>query len=99
MLIRKSIEHLKENQMNYWEHMKFAAGHGIECVKNGLLLIIHSIIPAWFSKAGASLTNKLNKVFTDQNEYLHLKNRVETFKKIVYHYRSKESENLKRDCR
>lgn len=85
--------------MNYWEHMRFAAGHGIECVKNGLFLIIHSIIPAWFSKAGASLTNKLNKVFTDQNEYLLLKNRVETFKKIVYHYRSKEAENLKRDCR
>ena len=90
MFVKKSIEHLRHNDMGYVEHFKFASGHGVECIKAGLLLIIHSIIPAFFEKAGSNLTNKLNKVFTEQNEYLSLKNRVETFKKIVYYYRSKE---------
>ena len=89
-MLRKSIRHLKENNMTYWEHLKFASTYGIHCIFSGLLLIFHSLIPAFFSKTGSNITNKLNKVFTDQNEYLHLKNRVEVFKKIVYHYRSKE---------
>ena len=76
--------------MTYWEHFRFAAGYGVVCIYHGLLLILHSLIPAYFDRTGGKLTNKLNKVFTDQNEYLHLKSRVEAFKKIVYHYRSKE---------
>jgi len=89
-MLRKSIRHLKENNMGYWEHFKFASKHGTLCIKAGLLLILHSIMPAFFANTGSNLVNKLNKVFTEQNEYLKLKNRVEIFKKIVYHYRSKE---------
>jgi len=89
-MFKKSKQHLRENDMTYWEHFRFASSYGIKCIKAGCLLILHSIIPAYFSKAGATITNLLNKVFTDQNEYLHLKNRVEAFKKIVYYYRSKD---------
>lgn len=98
-MLKQSIGHLKENNMGYWEHLKFASAHGFSCIKAGVLLLIHSIIPALFAKTGANLTNKLNKVFTQQNDLLHLKNRVEAFKKIVYHYRSKEDKDLTRDCR
>ena len=89
-MLNKSIGHLKQNRMTYWEHFKFAFVNGLVCIKAGISLIIHSIVPAFFDKAGSNLTNELNKVFTEQNEYLHLKNRVEAFKKIVYYYRSKE---------
>lgn len=99
MVIKKSIEHLKNNNMGYWKHMIFAAGHGFRCIRAGLLLIVHSLIPAWFPKTGSILVNKLNESFTEHNELLKLKSRVEAFKKIVYHYRSKENKDLTRDCR
>lgn len=97
-MFNKSIGHLKENNMTYGEHFKFACINGLCCIKTGLLLIIHSIIPACFSCAGPDLTNHLNKVFTDNNELLSLKTRVEAFKKIVYHYRSKEDNGFKKEC-
>lgn len=100
MFIRESKDHLQENRMGYWEHFRFASGHGWGCIKAGCLLIIHSIIPAFFPRTGSILVNELNKNFTEHNEYLLLKNRVETFKKIVYHYRSKEKDqDFNRDCR
>lgn len=89
-MFKKSKLHLAENDMTYWEHFRFASSYGIGCIFHGILLILHSLIPAYFSTTGAELTNKLNKVFTEQNEYLLLKHRVEAFKKIVYYYRSKE---------
>tara|TARA_B100001778_G_C18197481_1_gene454086 strand:+ start:61 stop:339 length:279 start_codon:yes stop_codon:yes gene_type:complete len=89
-MFKESIQHLRNNDMTYWEHFGFAAGYGVSCLYHGIFLILHALVPAYFSLTGANLTNKLNKVFTEQNEYLHLKNRVEAFKKIVYHYRSKE---------
>ena len=89
-MFKKAKEHLRDNDMTYLEHFRFASGYGIQCIKAGFLLIVHSIIPAYFSTAGSNLVNKLNKVFTNQNEYLSLKTRVEAFKKIVYYYRSKE---------
>ena len=89
-MFKKSKQHLRENDMTYWEHFRLDSGYGIGCIYYGMLLILHSLIPAYFSTAGATLANELNKVFTDQNEYLSLKHRVEAFKKIVYYYRSKE---------
>lgn len=84
MIIKKSKEHLRENNMGYFEHLKFASGHGIECIKAGILLITHSLIPAWFSKAGIKLTNKLNKSFTNGNDWLNLKKRMEIFHNVYY---------------
>jgi len=99
-MFRKSIWHLKENNMNYLEHLKFASINGYLCIASGFMLIIHSFIPALFPCAGASITNHLNKHFQQHNELLNLKNRIEVFKKIVYHYRSKaEDKDLTTDCR
>lgn len=87
MLIKKSIEHLKHNNMSYLEHFKFASSYGIVCIKAGILLIIHSIIPALFTKTGSILVNKLNKHFTERNDWLKLKAKMEIFKNI---YKSDE---------
>jgi hypothetical protein len=63
-MIKKSSEHLKENNMSYWEHFAFACGHGLICLKAGLLLIIHSIIPGLFPRTGSILVTQLSESFT-----------------------------------
>ena len=83
MVIKKSVEHLKENNMGYWKHLRFASGHGIRCIKAGFLLILHSFIPALFPKTGSVLVNKLNKSFTDHNEWLELKAKLDAFKELA----------------
>jgi hypothetical protein len=69
-MIKKSIDHLKENNMSYTQHFVFAITHGVKCIKAGLFLISHAVIPALFSKTGSNLVNQLNKNFVDHNEYL-----------------------------
>lgn len=64
-MIKSSISHLKDNKMTYWQHFLFAFGHGIGCLRAGLCLICHSIIPAIFPTTGSSLVQELNKSFTD----------------------------------
>lgn len=68
--------------MTYVEHLKFALFYGLICLKAGVLLIIHSIIPALFPKAGSTLVNNLNKDFTEHNDWLELKAKMEVFKNI-----------------
>lgn len=84
-LYQKCKTHLQENNMNYIQHFIFAFSHGSRCIQAGLLLVIHGIIPALFPKAGSKLVNKLNESFTDHNEYMQLKVKMEAFKNI---YRS-----------
>lgn len=66
--------------MTYCEHMKFAFFHGLSCLKAGLFLVLHSIVPAFFPMAGSKLVNRLNKSFTEHNNYLLLKEKVEALK-------------------
>jgi hypothetical protein len=63
-MFKKSIKHLEENNMSYIEHFVFAFSHGIICVKAGLLLIIHSIIPGLVPATGSKLVTKLSESFT-----------------------------------
>lgn len=58
-------EHLKENNMTYWQHLKFAVGHGLCCVKAGIYLCIHGLMPCFRRRAGSRLVRRLNKDFTD----------------------------------
>jgi len=62
-MIKKSIEHLTENKMTYCEHFIFASTHGLGCLKAGLCLICHAIIPALFAHTGSILVKELNKSF------------------------------------
>lgn len=97
MIIEKSLRHLKDNNMGYCKHFKFASCHGLRCIKAGLLLIMHAVIPALFPKTGSVLVNKLNKDFTEHNDYLTLKKRVEAFSEMIY--TTEDLKNLTRDCR
>ena len=95
MFFKKSKSHLLHNNMKYWEHFKFAAYHGLNCIKSGFLLLLHALIPSLFTETGSILVNKLNQSFTEHNDYLKLKSRVEAFKKMVY----TSSQVLTRECR
>jgi hypothetical protein len=66
-LKKKWINHLKENNMTYIEHMIFALFHGMLCVLAGIYLIIHSILPILFTTAGSNLVIKLSKYFDKSN--------------------------------
>jgi hypothetical protein len=46
-LRKKWLNHLKENNMTYLEHMIFALFYGICCLLAGFYLIVHSILPCF----------------------------------------------------
>ena len=83
-IIKESKKHLDENKMSYCSHFVFACGYGLRCIKSGLLLILHAIVPGLFPRTGIKLVNILNKVFTKDNEWLQLKDKMERFKNIYY---------------
>jgi hypothetical protein len=63
MLIKQSIKHLSENNMTYWQHLRFAMFHGVLCIVAGISLIIHSLLPCFFQTAGSDLVQSLAIVF------------------------------------
>lgn len=64
-LIDQAKTHLVENNMSYFGHFKFAARHGLSCIRAGLSLLIHAILPCFYSTAGSDLVVKLKKHFID----------------------------------
>lgn len=69
MIIKKSIEHLRENNMYYGEHVLFAAPQAIRMMVGGILLMIHAFIPGLFPRIGSRVTTKLSEVFTIHENY------------------------------
>lgn len=69
-LIRKAKDHLSENNMSYFSHFVFAFGYGIKCIRAGLYLVVHSILPCFFAHAGSRLVHKMEKVFTEREDEL-----------------------------
>ena len=66
-LYKKWIQHLRENNMTYLEHLIFALFYGLCCIFAGTLLIIHSLFPCFFPRAGSNLVTKLSKRFKKQH--------------------------------
>lgn len=64
-LERKARLHLKRNKMTYRDHFVFAASHGVRCVKAGVYLLIHSLLPCFYRRAGSNLVAELEKEFTE----------------------------------
>lgn len=64
-MIKQSLKHLHDNRMTYYQHFLFAFGHGLGCLRAGICLMLHSIIPAIFPTTGSMLVQELNKSFTD----------------------------------
>lgn len=45
--IKKQKTHLKEAKKGYWEHGLFSCKKGFELIKDGIISIIHGIIPSY----------------------------------------------------
>ena len=70
-LKKKWNEHLAENNMTYWQHLKFAVGHGLVCIRAGVYLCIHGLLPCFRRRAGTKLVQRLEKVFTERKYELN----------------------------
>lgn len=66
-ILAASREHLAANGMTYAEHMRFASSHGARCIRAGIMLVIHSLAPCWFERAGSNLVRRLRESF-DRHE-------------------------------
>lgn len=56
-------EHLAENNMTYWQHFRFAAGHGCRCIRAACMLLLHAAAPCWFRRAGSNLVARMQRDF------------------------------------
>ena len=70
-LRKKWNEHLNENNMTYWQHFRFAVGHGLICIRAGVYLCIHGLLPCFRRRAGTKLVQRLDKVFTEREYELN----------------------------
>ena len=70
-LRKKWNEHLNENNMTYWQHLKFAVGHGFICIRAGIYLCVHGLLPCFRRRAGTRLVQRLEKVFTERKYELN----------------------------
>lgn len=62
-LKKKWINHLKENKMNYTEHLTFALYYGVLCLYAGITLIIHSLLPCFYQDTGSNLVSRMSRRF------------------------------------
>jgi hypothetical protein len=67
-LYKKWLQHLKENNMTYIEHLIFALYYGILCLYAGFTLVIHSILPCFYKTTGSDLVTKMSRRFKRRNE-------------------------------
>ena len=70
-LVKRAKNHLTHNNMSYVGHFLFASKHGLICIKAGILLLVHSILPCFFEKAGSRLIHRLEKVFTERENKIN----------------------------
>lgn len=58
-MIKRSLQHLRDNNERYFQHQRFAIGYGVDCLKAGLMAIIHGIIPACFETTASEKVQAL----------------------------------------
>ena len=67
-MIQRSRDHLRRNRMTYTGHMRFASLHGALCIRAGLMLLIHSVVPCWYERAGSEHVRRLLESFDRHEE-------------------------------
>ena len=66
-MIQRCRDHLRRNRMTYTGHMRFASSHGAACIRAGLMLLVHSVVPCWYERAGSEHVRRLKASF-DRHE-------------------------------
>lgn len=57
--------------MTYCGHWTFAVSHGLSCIRAGLYLITHGILPCFYEKAGSELIHELEKDFVERENIIN----------------------------
>lgn len=68
-IYNKSVKHLTDNKMTYFQHLLFAFRSGLKCINAGILLILHGFFPAFFQKSGSSRIFNLNKILNGLHKF------------------------------
>lgn len=69
-LYGRARAHLRDNKMQYIEHLLFAFKHSGRCIKAAVMLFIHGLLPCFYRRAGSRLVHSMSKDFT---EHKHMK--------------------------
>jgi len=57
--------------MTYGGHFMFAIGHGIRCIKAGIYLCIHGVLPCFYQQEGSKLVSQLEQEFTEHRNHIN----------------------------
>jgi len=56
-----NIYHIKSKETTYCEHFLRASSMGIQMLRGGVCLLIHSVFPNYFQSTGSDVVKKLHK--------------------------------------
>lgn len=56
-------EHLRNNNMTYWQHFRFASRHAAKCLAAALQLLVHAVYPGVFQFSGRRLVVSMLRDF------------------------------------
>jgi hypothetical protein len=65
-LHKKWIQHLRQNDMSYIDHMIFALYYSTICLMASICLFVHAFLPCFLQNTGSYLVKRLSQVF-DKN--------------------------------
>ena len=57
------FDHLKENNVGYWQHLSHSAVLGMLSIMAGVIFLIHAVFPFLFPYTGSGLIKKIQKRF------------------------------------
>jgi hypothetical protein len=63
-----AINHIQARNTTYCKHFLVATSMGVEMIKGGLALVIHSVFPNCFESTGSDIIKKLNKDITTSKQ-------------------------------
>ena len=54
------MNHLKKQNMGYWQHFKQAIKYSNQAFYASVMLLIHAFYPDWFQYTGSNIIHKLH---------------------------------------
>lgn len=57
-MFRKSREHLADTNLNYWQHLQYAGGHGLTSLKVAWYSFTHAIWPGVYPFTAEGILSK-----------------------------------------
>ena len=63
-----AIEHIRARNTTYCKHFLVATSMGVDMIKGGFALMIHSVFPNCFESTGSDIIKKLNNDITNSKQ-------------------------------